>query len=117
MPSTGPRQVVPLYGTMMESVPIVAVPVSLMAQDVSPGAVALPSALQAIAAADVNAPSAVPVNFRSPAHVAVNAPFADVPVCSLTFHLKSVQVLGVGIKVDEVQFPIRALFPAAVGDV
>jgi hypothetical protein len=101
----------------MESVPMVAVPVSLMAQDVSPGAVALPSALQAMAAADVNAPSAVPVNFRSPGQVAENAPLADVAVCSLTFHLKSVQVLGVGIRVDEVQLPIRELFPAAVGDV
>jgi len=31
--------------------------------------------------------------------------------------LKSVHVLGVGISVDEVQLPIRELFPAAVGDV
>ena len=70
---------------MIESVPRLAVPVSEMAQDVSPGAVAFPVAVQAIAAALVKAPCAVPVSFRSPAHVAVNEPFAELPVCSLTF--------------------------------
>ena len=30
------------------------------------------------------------------------------PVCSVTFHLKSVQVLGDGIRLDEDQLPSRA---------
>lgn len=117
MPSTAPRQVVPLYGTVMESVPRVAVPVSLIAQEVSPGAVAFPSAVQAIAAAEVKEPCAVPVNLKSPGQLALNEPFADVPVCSVTFHLKSVQVPGVGTSEDEVQLPMRALFPPADGEV
>jgi hypothetical protein len=49
--------------------------------------------------------------------VALKAPFADVSVCSLTVHLKSVQVLGVGISWDDVQLPRSALLPAAVGAV
>ena len=48
---------------------------------------------------------------------ALNDPFAAVAVCSVTFHLKSVQVLGVGMSVDDVQFPISELLPAAVGSV
>ena len=101
----------------MASVPIVAVPDSVMAHDVSPGAVAFPAAVHAIAAAAVKDPSAVPVSFRSLAHVAVNAPFADVAVCSLTFHLKSVHELGVGIRDEDVQLPRSELLPAADGDV
>ncbi len=92
-------------------------PVRLTVQDVSPGAVAFPLALHAIAAADVNAPWAVPVSLRSPAHVAVNEPRADAPVCSVTFHLKSVQVLGVGISEDDVQLPSNELLPPADGEV
>jgi hypothetical protein len=62
-------------------------------------------------------PSAVPVNFKSPGQLALNDPFAEVAVCSVTFHLKSVQVLGVGIRVDDVQLPTSELLPAAVGSV
>ena len=57
------------------------------------------------------------MNFRSPGQLALNDPFAEVAVCSVTFHLKSVQVLGVGISVDDVQLPSSELLPAAVGSV
>jgi hypothetical protein len=117
MPLTLPRQVVPSYGTMMESVPIVAVPVNVIAHDVKPGPVALPVAHQLIWTGDDNAPCAWPVNFRSPGQLALNDPFAAVAVCSVTFHLKSVQVLGVGMSVVDVEFPIYELLPAAVGSV
>jgi len=66
---------------------------------------------------DVNAPCAVPVSFKSPGQVALNDPFADVAVCSLTVHLKSVQVLGVGMIDDDVQVPSNELLPATVGAV
>ena len=117
MPLTLPRQVSPEYGTLIESVPIEAVPAIVMAQEVRPGPVALPFALHLIATGDVSMPSAVPVNFRSPGQLALKAPFAAVDVCSVTSHLKSVQVLGVGTRVDDVQLPISELLPAAVGSV
>lgn len=117
MPLTLPRQVSPEYGTLIESVPIEAVPAIVMAQDVRPGPVALPFALQLIATGDVSVPSAVPVNFRSPGQLALKDPFAAVDVCSVTSHLKSVQVLGVGTRVDDVQLPSSELLPAAVGSV
>jgi len=117
MPLTLPRQVSPEYGTLIESVPIEAVPAIVMAQEVRPGPVALPFALHLIATGDVSVPSAVPVNFRSPGQLALKAPFAAVDVCSVTSHLKSVQVLGVGTRVDDVQLPISELLPAAVGSV
>ena len=72
-------------------------------------------ALQLMVVADVNTPSAVPVNFRSLGQVALNEPFADVAVCSLTVHLKSVHVLGVGMSCDEVQLPRSELLPAIEG--
>src|ERR671926_52134 len=102
---------------MIESVPKVAVPVRFIAQDVRPGALAFPKALHRIAAGDVRFPSALPVNFRSPGQLALNDPFIDDVVCSVTFHLKSVQVLGVGIRVDDVQLPRSELFPATDGSV
>ena len=102
---------------LIESTPIVAVPVNFSAQDVKPGAVAFASALQLISVGDIRTPSAVPVNFRSPGHVALNEPLADVEVCSLTVHLKSVHELGEGISEDEVQLPISELLHPAVGDV
>ena len=55
---------------------IVALPVSLIAQEVRPWAVAFPSALHAMVPEDVNDPFAVPVSFRSFAHVALNEPLA-----------------------------------------
>jgi hypothetical protein len=57
------------------------------------------------------------VNFRSPGQLALNEPFIADEVCSVTFHLKSVHVLGVGISVDDVQFPNRELLPAIEGSV
>jgi hypothetical protein len=117
IPFTLPRHVVPEYGTEIESVPIVAVPVNEIAHEVRPGPVAFPSALQLSEVGEVNAPWAAPVNLRSPGQLAVNDPFAVVPVCSVTFHLKSVHVLGVGMSVDDVQLPSSELIPAAVGSV
>jgi len=62
----------------MESVPSVAVPVNLIAQEVRPGAVAYPWALHVIVPKEVKAPCAVPVSFKSFAHVALNEPLAAV---------------------------------------
>ena len=115
MPLTFPRQVSPEYGTRIVSVVSSAVPVSEMAQDVRPGAVAFPCALQEIVDGVCITPCAMPETFRSPAQVALNVPFAVVAVFSDTFHLKSVHVLGVGIRLEEVQFPNSALVPATVG--
>jgi len=117
MPLTRPRHVLPSYGILIDSVPSVAVPVSEIAHDVRPGAVAFPVADQAIVAGSVNAPSAVPVSLSSPAHVALKEPLAVVAVCSETFHTKSVQVLGEGMRLDDVQVPSSELLPAAVGEV
>lgn len=80
VPLTAPRQVVPWYGTTIESVPSVAVPVKLIAQEVRPGAVAFPSALHLMVPEEVKAPCAVPVSFNSFAHVALNEPLAEVAV-------------------------------------
>jgi hypothetical protein len=102
---------------LIASVPTVAFPLSVIAHDVRPGAVALPDAVQAMVVGLLKAPCAVPVSLRSPAHVALNEPRADVTVCSATVHTKLVQVLGDGMIVDEVHEPSSELFPAAVGDV
>lgn len=101
----------------IELTPSSAVPVSATAHDVSPGAVAFAWPLQLIVPDVVKWPSAVPFTFRSPAQVALNAPFALIGVCSDTFHLKSLQELGAGIRFDEVQLPISELLPATVGAV
>ena len=102
---------------MIESVPIDAVPLIEIAQEVRPGAVALPVADQSMALGVVNVPWAVPENFKSPGQVAVNEPLAATEVCSVTVHLKSVQVLGVGTIVDDVQLPTSELLPATDGSV
>ena len=102
---------------LIESTPIVAVPVSLRAHEVRPGAVAFASALQLMTLVDMSTPCAVPVNFRSSGHVALKDPFADVAVCSLTVQLKSVQVLGVGMSCEDVQLPRSELMPATLGSV
>ena len=91
--------------------PISAVPFKVMLQLLIPGAFATPVALQSMVE-PLSVPCAVPVSFRSLAQVALNEPRAEVAVCSLTFHLKSVQVLGVGIRLDEVQLPSRLPEPA-----
>src|SRR5215510_537312 len=102
---------------MIESVLIVAVPVSASAHEVRPGPAAFAFALHSIVVGVLRLPSAVPVNFRSPGQLALNDPFAEDAVCSLTFHLKSVQVLGVGMSVDEVQLPSSELLLLADGSV
>ncbi len=116
MPLTGPRHVVPEYGTRTESKPISAVPVSAIAQDVNPGAVPVPLALHVIVD-PLSVPSAVPTSFKSFGHDAVNDPFALVPVCSVTFHLKSVHEVGVGMRFDDDQLPMSAPIPVAEGPV
>jgi hypothetical protein len=100
----------------MESVPISAVPASVMAHDERLGAVAFPAAVHAIVE-PLSVPSAVPATFKSFAHVALNDPFAVVAVCSVTFHLKSVQDEGDGTTDADVQLPIKALTPEAEGPV
>ena len=102
---------------MIESVPRVAVPNRFIEQDERPGAVAFPTAVHRIAVGDVRLPSALPVTLRSPGQLALNVPFIEDAVCSETFHLKSVHVLGVGMSVDEVQLPRNELFPAIDGSV
>ena|SRR6185503_2219649 len=102
---------------MIDSVPNVAVPDRFSEHDESPGALAFACAVHLIVVGDVRLPSAVPVNFRSPGQLALNDPFIEDAVCSLTFHLKSVQVLGVGMSVDDVQLPRNELFPAIDGSV
>ena len=102
---------------MIESVLSVAEPESFIAHEVSPGALALPSAFQLITVGDARLPSATPVNFKSPGQLALNDPLADDAVCSVTFHLKSEHVLGVGINVDDVQLPNNELLPAIDGSV
>ena len=87
-----------------------------MLQPVSPGAVPTPVALQLIVE-PLRVPSAFPVSLRTPAHVALNAPLTLVAVCSDTFHLKSVQELGDGMRLLEDQLPISAPIPGALGPV
>jgi hypothetical protein len=118
MPLTLPRHVSPEYGMLIESTPMTAVPETFSAHDVRPGALATASALHVIWLDGVTiVPCAVPVNFRSPGQEALNDPFAAVADCSLTVHLKSVHVLGVGMSCADVQLPIRELMPATVGSV
>jgi hypothetical protein len=102
---------------VIESVPKVAVPVRFREHDDSPGAVALAAADHLILVGELRPPSALPVNLRSPGQLALNVPFIEDGVCSVTFHLKSVHVLGVGMRVDEVQLPRSELFPAIDGSV
>jgi hypothetical protein len=65
----------------------------------------------------LSVPWAVPTTFRLPAQVALKEPLADVAVCSVGFHLKSEQVDGDGIALDDVdaQVPINALTLGALG--
>ena len=63
----------------------------------------------------LSVPLAFPLSFSWPAHVAPNAPLADVSVCSVTFHVKSVHVLGEGMIDVEVQLPLRAPRPLDEG--
>ena len=100
----------------MESVPSSAVPVNVIAQADKPGAAALPSALHAIVDPLI-VPSAVPVTFKSFAHIALNDPFADEAVCSVTFHWKSEQDEGDGMTDADVQLPISAFTPDVDGPV
>ena len=114
-PLTFPRQVSPEYGTRIDGDADLG---GALQGDVAAGRSLArwprPERVQSIVE-PLSVPWAVPVSFRSLAQVALNEPRAEVPVCSLTFHLKSAQVLGVGIRLDEVQLPSRLPEPAAVG--
>jgi hypothetical protein len=83
-----------------------------------PGAVAFAVADQ-LTTLPLNVPVAVPATFRSPAHDALNEPVADVAVCCVGFHLKSVQVDGEGMTLEltEAHVPIKAATPVAEGPV
>lgn len=72
------------------------------------GVAAFAFAAQVITLA-LNVPVAVPVTLRSPAHDALNDPFAEFGVCSVGFHLKSVQVDAAGITLApfDTQLPIK----------
>jgi hypothetical protein len=87
-----------------------------MLQAGSEAAVAVPAALHVIVA-PLSVPSALPVSFRSPAHVALNEPFADDDVSSVGVHLKSVHVDDDGMAPDvaDVQVPISAAIDVALG--
>jgi len=69
--------------------------------------------------APLSVPVAVPATFRSPAHDALNEPFAEFAVCSVGFHLKSVHVDGAGIRLalTDAQLPIRAATLVELGAV
>jgi hypothetical protein len=80
------------------------------------GDCAVPFALHAIAV-PLSVPDAVPCSFKSPAHVALNDPLAVVPVCSLGFHLKSVQVVAVGTMAADAQLPTSDPTAVELGEV
>jgi hypothetical protein len=94
--------------------PSSAVPVIVNAHEARSAAEALPRALQ-FTSDPLNVPSAVPDNLSAFAHVALNAPLARFAVCSVACHLKSVQLAGEGTTFDDVQLPIKAPAPDAVG--
>jgi hypothetical protein len=62
---------------------------------------------------------AVPDTFKSPAHVALKDPLAELEVCSVGFHLKSVHVEGDGMTLAplDAQFPISASTAVELGPV
>lgn len=102
----------PVYGTRIESTPSSAVPDRAIAHDGTDGVDAVAFADHAMVDPLI-VPWAVPLTFRSPAQVALNAPFAVVAVISVGVHLKFVQLDGDGTMLVEadVHVPIRALTP------
>ena len=94
----------PEYGTRTVVTPISAVPFSETWQLASPAALPTAVALHSMVEPLI-VPWAVPVSLRSLAQVALNEPLAVLPTCSVMFHLKSAQELGVGMRLDEVQLP------------
>jgi hypothetical protein len=90
------------------------VPDNVMGHDGSPVTDAAACAVQVTVDPD-NTPFAVPEIRKSPAQVALKVPLAVLPVCCVTFHLKSVHVLAPGITFADVQFPSSALTPVAEG--
>ena len=82
------------------------------------GAVAFAFAAHVITV-PLSVPVAVPVNFRPPAHDALNDPSAEFPVCFVGFHLKSVHVdaAGMTLVVSDVQVPSSEATPVELGPV
>ena len=86
-------------------------PPSVKGQDTASAARAVPSAIQ-FTADPVSVPRAVPASLTFPAHVALKVPLALAPVCSATFHLKSLQLAAEGRPAAaEVQVPTSGLAP------
>src|SRR6476646_6908922 len=102
----------------MEFTPSSAVPFKVIAQLGSDGAVAFPAALH-VMVEPLSVPSAVPASFKSPAHVALNEPFADVGVSSVAFHLKSAhdEADGITPAVADAHVPMRAATVVPLGPV
>jgi hypothetical protein len=61
-------------------------------------------------------PLAEPDTLRSPLHVALKVPLAELPDCCVTFHLKSVQASATDVRLAELQVPRRAAAPVAEGE-
>ena len=76
------------------STPSSAVPFSVIGQ-FTPAIVPVAWAFQ-VTVDPFNVPLAVPLIFKSPAQVALNVPLAVLPLCCVTFHLKSEHVLTEG---------------------
>jgi hypothetical protein len=100
----------------MESTPSSAVPFSVIAHDGRFGTDAVAFAFHVTLEPD-SVPFAVPETFRSPVQVALNVPLAVLPVCCVTFHLKSVHALAVGMTFADVQLPRSPAMPVADGPV
>jgi hypothetical protein len=94
------------------------VPLSAIAHELTAGELAFALAAQLITD-PLNVPVAVPDTFKSPAHDALNEPFAEFDVCSVGFHLKSLQAAGAGITLAlaDAQLPISAATPVELGPV
>ena len=91
-------------------------PVSAIGHDGNAGTDAVACAFQVTVAPD-SVPLAVPDIFRSQVQVALNVPLAVLPVCWVTFHLKSEQALDDGTRFDDVQFPRSADTPVSDGPI
>ena len=107
-----------MYGMRIEFRPSSAVPVSVTGQAGIDGDCAVPFADHVITV-PFSVPDAVPCSFKSPAHVALKDPFADVPDCSVGVHLKSAQVDAVGITAADAdpQLPNSDATPVELGAV
>ena len=88
-----------------ELTPSSAVPVSEIAQDAISGVLATPCAFHVIVV-PLSVPLAVPATFSPPAHVALNAPVAEVGDCCVGVQLKSVQLEAGGMMPVDADFHV-----------